>query len=91
MITILLTTLFALAGMLALAVIVHSLREARAAWGRLMEEGEMLRAGLGLEASAIAMGLRPPALPAPHRAVATPRPAALRPMPRLPRLQACAA
>lgn len=91
MISTVITALFAFAGLLAVAVIAHSLLEARAAWTRLMEEGEVLRAGLGLQASAVEMSLRPPAVTLPRRAVAMPRPAALRPMPRLPQLQACAA
>ncbi len=91
MISSLITALFTLAGLLALAVIAHSLREARAVWVRLMREGEELRAGLALPAPAMEMGQRPFAHAAPRRAIAMPRPAVLRPMPRLPQLQACAA
>lgn len=91
MISTVITTFFTLAGLLAVAVIAHSLIEARAAWARLMEEGEVLRAGLALQASAFEMSLRPPAVLTPRRAVAMPRPAGLRPQPRLPQLQACAA
>lgn len=86
MLTIAITTLFTFAGVLAVAVIAHSFAEARAAYARLMREGEVLRAGLALQATAIEMSLRPaPALTL-RRAVATRRPAGLRSP-----LQACAA
>lgn len=67
--------LFIAASVLALAVIAHSLREARAAWERLMREGEVLRAGTALHAAAAGkLHLRP--VPA-HRAFAMRRPASL--------------
>ncbi len=86
MLTIAINALFAFAGLLAVAVIAHSLAEARAAYARLMREGEVLRAGLALQASAREMSLRPVPVLAPRRAVAMRRPAGV----RLP-LPACAA
>ncbi len=86
MLTIAINTLFCIAGILAIAVIAHSLVEARAAYARLMREGEVLRAGLALQASAMEMSLRPNPALAPRRAVATRRPAGMRSP-----LQACAA
>ncbi len=80
------TALFAFAGVLSIAVVAHSLAEARVAYARLMREGEVLRAGLALQATAVEMSLRPKAVAAPRRAVATRRPAGLRSP-----LQACAA
>lgn len=77
MLTILTTALFAFAGVLAVAVIAHSVGEARTAYARLMCEGEVLRAGLALQASAREMSLRPNPATAPRRAVATRRPAGL--------------
>lgn len=91
MISSLITALFTLAGLLALAVIAHSLREARAVWLRLMREGEELLAGLAVPSLAMETGQRPFAHAARRRAIAMPRPAALRPMPQLSRRQACAA
>lgn len=91
MISSLITALFTLAGLLALAVIAHSLREARGVWLRLMREGEELRAGLAVPSLAMETGQRPSPHAAPRRAIAMPRPAVLRPMPQLSRLQACAA
>ena len=61
-----------------MATIAHTLREARTVYVRLMREGEVLRAGLALQASAIEMSLRPKAVTAPRRAVAMPRPAMAR-------------
>jgi len=86
MLTTLITALLTFAGLLAVAVIAHSVREARAAWARLMIEGEVLRAGLALQASAREMSLRPQPVQPVRRAVAMRRPAGLRPQ-----LQACAA
>lgn len=85
MLSIAINVLFACAGLLAAGTIVHSLREARAAWVRLMREGEVLRAGLALQASATPMSLRPaPPRPGGMRRMAT-LPSGLRPRP------ACAA
>lgn len=72
------TVLFTLTGIIAAATIAHSLREARALYFRLLREGEVMRAGLALQASAIEMSLRPNPVVAPRRAVATRRPAMLR-------------
>jgi hypothetical protein len=71
------TVLFTLTGMIAAATIAFSLRDARALYLRLVREGEVMRAGLALQASAIEMSLRP----SPRRAVATRRPAMLRQQP----------
>jgi hypothetical protein len=85
MLTVAITVLFTLTGLVAVATIVHCLVEARAAYARLMREGEVMRAGLALQAAAIEMSLRP----TPRRVVATRR--AVMPLgPRLP-LPACAA
>ncbi len=73
MLTIAITTLFCLAGILSLAVIAHSLVEARYACARLMREGELIRAGLALQDAAVEMALRPKTVAAPRRAVATRR------------------
>ena len=91
MLTIAINTLFCVAGILSVAVIAHSLVEARAAYARLMHEGEVLRAGLALQASALEMSLRPSPALAPRRAVATRRPAGMRPQLLPSPLQACAA
>jgi hypothetical protein len=90
------TALFAFAAVLSVAEIAHSLADARAAYARLMREGEVLRAGLALQATAIEVSLRPKSLAAPRRAVATRRPAGLHPHLLHPHLlqsplQACAA
>lgn len=77
MLTAAITVLFTITGLVAVATIAHSLREARSLYFRLLREGEVMRAGIALQASAIEMSLRP----APRRAVATRRPAGLRPMP----------
>ncbi len=90
MLTYVITALFAFAAVLSVAVIAHSLTEARAAYARLMREGEVLRAGLALQASAREMSLRPAPALAPRRAVATRRPAGLRPHSLPSPLQACA-
>ncbi len=75
MLSIAITLLFTLTGLVATATVVHCLIGARAAYVRLMQEGEVLRAGLALQAAAVEMSLRPRS-PAPvRRAVATRRPA----------------
>jgi hypothetical protein len=73
------TVLFTLTGLVAAATIAHSLREARVLYFRLLREGEVMRAGLALQASATTMSLRP----APRRAVATRRQGMLRQPPLL--------
>lgn len=85
MLAIAIAALFAFAGIVGMAVIADSLIAARAAWLRLMREGEVMRAGLAVQAAARDMSLRP-AL-APRRAMAGRVPAPRRPQP----LQACAA
>ena len=84
---------FTVAGVLSVAVIAHSLRAARAGWEQLLREGEMLRAGLALQAPARAMGLRPAVVPfpQPRRAFAARRPAGPMPLPLPLPLRACAA
>lgn len=57
------TLLVALTGVIAAAVVCDSLVAARAAWVRLMREGEVMRAGLSVQASARAISLRPAAAP----------------------------
>ena len=91
MLTIAITALFAFAAVLSVAVIAHSLAGARAAYSRLMREGEVLRAGLALQATAVEMSLRPNPALAPRRAAATRRPAGLHPHLLPSPLQACAA
>ncbi|MCZ8369744.1 MAG: hypothetical protein O9293_07230 [Porphyrobacter sp.] len=71
------TVLFTLTGMIAAASIAHSLRDARVLYLRLVREGEVMRAGLALQASAVEMSLRT----SPRRIVATRRPAMLRQQP----------
>ena len=79
------TVLFTLTGLIAVATIAHCLVGARAAYVRLMREGEVMRAGFALQAAAVEMRLRP----APRRVIAARR--AVMPMgPRLPH-PACAA
>lgn len=78
MLSLAITVLFTVTAIVAAATVVHCLIGARAAYARLMREGEVMRAGLALQAAAVEMSLRP----APRRAVATRRPAGLRPMPR---------
>lgn len=68
------TVLFAVTGIIAVATVVHTLREARVVYDRLMREGEVMRAGLALQASATEMSLRPKAVTSPRRALAMPRP-----------------
>lgn len=91
MLTIVINALFAFAAVLSVAVIAHSLTEARAAYARLMREGEVLRAGLALQASAREMSLRPSPALAPRRAVTTRRPAGLHSHLLASQLQVCAA
>ncbi|MBU7579858.1 MAG: hypothetical protein KAF27_05225 [Porphyrobacter sp.] len=74
------TVLFTLTGTIAAATVVHCLVGARAAYRQLMREGEVLRAGLALQAAAVDMRLRP----APRRVIATRRVIGGQP-PRLPR------
>ena len=71
------TVLFTLTGMIAAASIAYSLRDARVLYLRLVRDGEVMRAGLALQASAVEMSLRP----SPRRIVATRRPAILRQQP----------
>jgi hypothetical protein len=79
------TVLFAVTGLVAVAVVADSLVTARRAWVRLMREGEVMRAGLALQAAARDMSLRP--APAVRRPMAGRVPAPRRQLP----LQACAA
>jgi hypothetical protein len=81
MLTFALTVLFTLTGLIAVAVVADCLIKAHAAYAQLMREGEVMRAGLALQASAVEMGLRSKV--APRRAVATRRPGTLR-QPMLP-------
>lgn len=78
------SALFALTGLISVAVIVDNLLKARMAYLRLMREGEVMRAGFALQAAAVEMQLRPIT-----RRQLTPRrrPFPLRPLPR----QACVA
>ena len=69
MLSLAITVLLTLSGVIAVATVAHCLVEARAAYVRLMREGEVMRAGLALQAAAVEMALRP----APRRAVATRR------------------
>lgn len=76
--------LLILSGMIAVLVIADSLVEARAAYARLMREGEVMRAGFALQTAAVPMQPRPAALRS-----AMPR--RRHPRTQSPRLQACAA
>lgn len=76
MLAIALTVLFTLTGLIATAVVADCLIKARAAYAQLMREGEVMRAGFALQASAMEMSLRPKL--AARRAVATRRPGTLR-------------
>lgn len=91
MLALAITALFSLAGLVAVTVIADSLMAARAAWRQLMQEGEVMRAGLAVQAHAQMMSLRPApaaaARVAGRRAMAARAPGPLRPRP----LQACAA
>lgn len=66
MLTLAIAVLFILTGVVAVGTVAHCLVEARAAYVRLMREGEVLRAGLALQAVAFEMSLRP----APRRVIA---------------------
>jgi hypothetical protein len=79
------TVLFTLTGLIAAATVVHCLVGARAAYARLMREGEVMRAGFAAQAAAIEMSLRPRPATGARRAAAMRRAPSLRP------LQACAA
>jgi len=70
MLSLAIAVLFTLSGVVATLTLAHCLVEARAAHARLMREGEVLRAGLALQAAAIEMSLRPRAVAAPRRTVA---------------------
>ncbi|MBA4766762.1 MAG: hypothetical protein H2049_03890 [Porphyrobacter sp.] len=69
MLSLAITALIILTGLIAAATVAHCILEARAAYLRLMREGEVMRAGFALQATAVEMALRP----APRRAVATRR------------------
>lgn len=81
MLALAITALFTLTGIISALVIADNLLKARAAYVRLMREGEVMRAGFALQASAMEMPLRPATRPVTPRR----RPAMVRP------LQACAA
>lgn len=86
MLALAITILFTLAGLVATAVIADSLVRARAAYARLVREGEVLRAGLALQAAVVEMRLRPAPRAAAGRTIAGRRqPLRLQPLP------ACAA
>ena len=80
MLSLAITCLFSLTGIIAIATVAHCLVEARKAYARLMREGEVMRAGLALQAAAVEMALRRQPVLAPRRAVAT-----RRELPRFPR------
>lgn len=85
MLSVAITSLFFLVATLAVAVIVHSLRQARAAWSRLMLEGKVMHAELALAAAArqavtARIGAPPKIVAAPRRAVVMPRPVGPRPV-----------
>ena len=73
MLSLAITALFTLTGLVAVATVAHCLAEARAAYLRLMREGEIMRAGFAVQAAAVEMALRPKTLALPRRAVATRR------------------
>jgi hypothetical protein len=91
MLALAITALFTLTGLIAAAVIADCLMRARATYARLMDEAEMLRAALVLEAAqaaaAVEMRLRAPARPAARAVTARRRLAML----RQPLHHACAA
>ncbi len=67
------TALFTLTGLIATATVAHCLIGARAAYVRLMREGEVMRAGFALQAAAVEMRLRPaPRRTIPARRMITP-------------------
>lgn len=86
MLAIAITMLFTLTGLIASAVVADSLIKARAAYARLMLEGEVMRAGFAVQAAAMEMSLRPKTMAAPRRVTAQRRPAM-----RQPNLLACVA
>lgn len=89
MLSLAITVLFTVTGIVATATVVHCLIGARAAYARLMREGEVMRAGFALQAAAVEMSLRPKPVVAPRRAIAARR--VVMPLgPGLPR-PACAA
>ncbi len=57
------SALFTVSGIIAVLVIVDTLLKARAAYGRLMREGEIMQAGFALQAAAVEMSLRPSTRP----------------------------
>lgn len=69
MLSLAITALIILTGLIAAATVAHCILEARAAYLRLMREGEVMRAGFALQATAVEMALRP----ATRRIVATRR------------------
>jgi hypothetical protein len=73
MLSLAITCLFTLTGLIAAATVAHCLVEARAAYARLMREGEVMRAGFALQATAVEMALRPKTLMPSRRAVVTRR------------------
>ena len=79
MLAIAITVLFTLTGLIAAAVIADSMVKAQAAYAQLIREGEVMRAGFALQASAVEMSLRPKPQATARRAVATRRPGTLRP------------
>ena len=83
MLALAITVLFTLTGIISAAVIADNLMKARAAYARLMREGEIMRAGFALQAAAVDMQLRPVT----RNTTARQRSAPLRPR----KLQACAA
>lgn len=85
MLAIAISALFTVAGLVAALTIADNLLKARAAYARLMREGEVMRAGLALQAAVGEMRLRPQA-----RAV-TPIRRTMAPRARSLPLPACAA
>ena len=83
MLALAISTLFAVSGIVAVLVIIDTLMKARAAYTRLMREGEIMRAGFALQATSVEMQLRP----AMRKVTARRRSVSSRPL----RLQACAA
>lgn len=58
MLALAITVLVTLTGIISAAVIADNLIKARAAYGRLICEGEIMRAGFSLQAAAVDMQLR---------------------------------
>lgn len=68
MLALAISALFTASGIIAIWVIADALMTARAAYGRLMREGAVMRAGFALQSAALEMQLRPaPVRPAPVR------------------------